>query len=298
MTRPGSLRRCAVTLVLAALTASSAEAYADAPMTKEMRAEQLFRAGEKSYDSGRYAEACSNFEESLKLGPKLGTLLNLALCHETVGKVATAWSEFQYGAAWAAQNNQRDRREFAVAHILSLEPRLPRVSLQLPAATTIATLDVDGDPLPEPRWYLPLYLDPGEHHVVVTSPGKKRSDVSFRVIASPNEQIVTIASLEDAGPAAPAAPSPEADPHAARRKTGYVLLGVGGAAFVTGAAFGVLAIAADDPDVKPKATIATLAFVAAGAAAAGGVWLVLSSRASGKVGVAPRPGGLSLVGTF
>lgn len=302
MTLPGGLRRCAVLCVVATAAASAREARADAPMTNEMKAEQLFRAGEKSYDSGKHAEACASFQESLKLGPKLGTLLNLALCHETVGKLATAWSEFHYGAAWAAQNGQRDRREFAVAHILSLEPRLPRVSLQLPAATAIATLEVDGEPLAEPRWYLPLYLDPGEHVVGVTAPGRKRSNVVFRVIASPNEQLVAIPPLEEdaaaSSPAPPSASAPAPDAQAGRRTAGYVLVGVGGAAFATGVAFGAITLASDDADVRPRAAVATIAFVAAGAAVAGGLWLVLSSRPSGRVGVAPQPAGLGLVGSF
>lgn len=300
----GSLRRCIAVALIAAGCASAREASAEGPMSNEMRAEQLFRAGEKAFDSGKHADACAKFQESLKLGPKLGTLLNLALCHETVGKVATAWSEFQYAAAWAAQNNQKDRREFAVTHILALEPRLPRVSLQLPAATAIASIDVDGEPLPEPRWYLPLYIDPGEHVVGVTAPGKKRSNVSFRVIATPNEQMVVIPPLLDDEGAAPAPPQPRPrvtppDRNVGRRTAGYVVLGVGGAAFLTGLGFGAAALSADDPDVKPKATVSILAFAGAGLLAASGAWLVLSSRPSGaRIGVAPRPGGLDLVGSF
>lgn len=291
-------RRFTVIAAVAVVTLSR-EAHADLPMSNEMKAEQLFRAGEKSYDSGKYAEACANFQESLKLGPKLGTLLNLALCHETVGKLATAWSEFQYGAAWAAQNNQKDRREFAVAHILSLEPRLPRVSLQLPAATAIATLDIDGEPLPEPRWYLPLYLDPGEHVVGVTAPGKKRSNVSFRVIASPNEQLVVIPALEDDPGAPPPPPKIGApDPHKGRRTGGYALLGIGGAAFATGLAFGMVAATGNETDAKPAATASVVSFLVAGGLVGTGVYLVLTSGPAGRVGVAPRPGGMGLVGTF
>ena len=276
-------------------------AHADAPMSNEMKAEQLFRAGEKNYDSGKYAEACTNFQDSLKLGPKLGTLLNLALCHETVGKLATAWSEFHYGAAWAAQNNQRDRREFAVAHILSLETRLPRVSLQLPAATAIATIDIDGEPLAEQRWYLPLYLDPGEHVVAVTAPGKKRSNVSFRVVASPNEQLVVIPALADddgLGPPPPSAKGAPPDPNKGKRTTGYVLLGVSGFAFLGGLGLAAVALSSNDADVKGPATASTIAFAASGLAAGAGLYLVLSSGPAGRVGVAPRPGGLGFVGTF
>jgi hypothetical protein len=214
------------------------------PLSNEQRAEQLFRAGEKKFDTGQHAEACVDFERSLRLGPKLGTLLNLALCHETVGKVATAWREFQHASAWAALNNQRDRHEFAVQHVLALESRLPRVVLQLPLDRAMASLEVDGEPLPEPRWNLPVYLDPGEHAVAVSAPGKRRATVTFRVSLSPTEQIVVVPPLADEGPARaaqpPGAPRDDAGP---MRPVGIGLLAVGGAAVVTGLVLGGLSLA-------------------------------------------------------
>lgn len=279
-------------LGVAAAAGTSRQARADAPMSNETKAEQLFRAGEKNYDSGHHAEACANFQESLRIAPKLGTLLNLALCHETIGKVATAWSEFHHGAAWSAQNNQRDRHEFAMQHILALEPRLPRVTLHLPAATAFESIEIDGGPLPEPRWYLPLYLDPGDHTVAVRAPGKRRSDASFRVVAAGSEQMVAVPSLEDDDGAAPARPrgKPGPSPSNGRKPVGYVLLGTGGVAFAGGLVFGVMALTGSDADVRSNATLSTVTLAIAGAATAGGLWLVLSSAGT-RVGLSPRPGG-------
>src|SRR5438128_11228376 len=116
MTRPRRALRSTVlrggvvaALVLASSFASAQEAPSAA--SNEMRAEYLFRTGEKKFDAGKYAEACADFSESLRLGPKLGTLLNLALCHEMVGKYATAWSEWNHGAVWATENGQKDRHD-------------------------------------------------------------------------------------------------------------------------------------------------------------------------------------------
>ncbi len=298
-------------------------------MSNEMRAEYLFRTGEKKFDSGQYSEACNDFSESLRLGPKLGTLLNLALCHETVGKPATAWGEYHHGAAWAAQNGQKDRHDFALAHALALETKLPRVLLQLPRESAIGAVDVDGEPLPDSRWYLPVFLDPGEHSVTISAPGKQRTTVKFRVINSPTEQLVNVPALADdvaLEPKPKPLPVPASDPDHTRRVTGAALLVAGGAGLALGVTFGILAIVKRDDigsrcadvrctvdgaetyrDARTDATVSTVStLIGLGAGAVGG-WLFFSSRPASprstpraKVGVVPRPGGaeLGLGGVF
>lgn len=230
------MKTAARALSIAASIAASTAARADEPrpMSNEMRAEQLFRSGEAKYDAGKHAEACVDFDASLKLAPRLGTLLNVALCHETTGKLATAWAEFHHAAAWAAQNNQRDRRDYAMHHIASIEPRLPRVALQLPVTRAISSIELDGEPLPEQRWYLPLFLDPGEHAVAVTAPGKERTTVRFRVIDSPTEQIVVVPSLADDTKVAESA----APPTRAEGMPTWAVVGIGAGAFLAGALLG------------------------------------------------------------
>jgi hypothetical protein len=241
-------------------------------MSTEGRATQLFLSGEKKFDGGDYTGACNDFAESLKLGPKLGTLLNLALCHETVGKLVTAWSEFSHGAAWASQNNQRDRLEFATAHIRTLEPKLPRIVLQLPSDRALESLDLDGEPVPEQRWYLPLYLDAGEHHIAATAPGKMRTSVVFRVTNSPTDQLVLIPNLAD-DERIQAAKEPKVDP--LRRPLGLAGLGLGIGGFALGTTFGVLAATRDTASAsKTDATVATLSFVGGAVFGIVGAWLL------------------------
>ncbi len=279
-------------VVMTVLTERDASADEPRPMSNEMRAEQLFRAGEKKFDAGKHAEACVDFAASLKLAPRLGTLLNVALCHETTGKLASAWAEFHHASAWAAQNNQKERREYAMQHIAAIEPRLPRVGLQLPVTSAISNIDLDGEPLPEQRWYLPLYLDPGEHSIAVTAPGKQRTTVSFRVVDSPTEQLVVVPALLDE-------PKLKADGTKAPEKSeglplaGLILVGIGAAGIVTGATFGAIAIAGEDADAKGPATISTIAFGAGALALAAGGWVLLSSRPSG-----PRVSALGFATSF
>ena len=303
---------------------SASAQLAPAGVSNELRAEYLFRTGEKKFDSGQYAEACADFSESLRLGPKLGTLLNLALCHETIGKTATAWSEFHHGAAWAAQNNQRDRHDFAMQHAVALETKLPRVLLQLPKDGAITSVDIDGEPLPDSRWYLPVFLDPGEHSLTLSAPGKQRGTVKFRVINSPTEQLVAVPTLADDVAAVPP-PPPKliagSDPDGPRRMAGLVTMGAGAAGVLVGLTYGVLAIdkrgdigarcsgdrcteegAQIYRDAQGRATVATVATLLGLAAGAVGGWIYFSSYPAipARVGVRPRLDGVDLGvgGTF
>ena len=308
----------AVALGLTLGDVGQAHAQSGSGLSNEMRAEYLFRTGEKKFDSGQYAEACADFTESLRLGPKLGTLLNLALCHETIGKTATAWSEFHHGAAWAAQNGQRDRHDFAMQHAVALETKLPRVLLQLPKDGAIASVDVDGEPLPDSRWYLPVFLDPGEHSLTLGAPGKQRGTVKFRVINSPTEQLVNVPTLSDDAALVPPPPPkiiPGSDPDRTRRLAGLVTFGVGAAGMLVGLTFGALAIdrrgdigtrcAADRctpegaeiyREAQDHATIAAVATIVGTAAAAVGAWVYFSSYPAvpARVGIRPRPDGAEL----
>src|SRR5690606_7132179 len=58
-----------VVMTLAAPAAAEPDAAAPPPLSTDRRAEQLFRSGEKKFDSGDHAGACVDFAESLKLAP-------------------------------------------------------------------------------------------------------------------------------------------------------------------------------------------------------------------------------------
>ena len=261
------------------IRAGAQEPPAPSPSANDTRADQLFKLAEKKFDSGRFAEACNDWELSLRLGPKLGTLLNLALCHETIGRLATAWAEYNHATAWASQNGQKDRHDFALQHALALETRLPRVVFQLPMDRAFASIEIDGEPVPVPKVYLPQYLDPGEHTVAVTAPGKKRSSTSFRVVGSGSEQIVVVPSLEDevAKVFAPNPPQILVDDHATRRGIGWVTLGVGAAAAIGGAVYGIISVDKKNDDA---ARLAAVTMAVGLLAATAGTALVVTSKST------------------
>src|SRR5580698_8378696 len=71
----------------------------------------LFEDGRRLMGENKFAEACPKLEESQRLDPGMGTLYNLSVCFEAVGKIASAWVGFRdvAGQALASGQAQRER---------------------------------------------------------------------------------------------------------------------------------------------------------------------------------------------
>src|SRR5580700_10511500 len=82
---------------------------------------------------GDYVNACPLFEASYKADPALGAQLNMADCHEHVGKTATAWAEFD-DAANKGQRNGDQRAAYARGRADALLPKLAHLTVKPPSA--------------------------------------------------------------------------------------------------------------------------------------------------------------------
>jgi hypothetical protein len=130
-------------------------------------AEALFRAGKALADQHRYAEACPKLQASLELDPALGTLLNLADCHEHVGAVATAWGEWTLGASRARRKGDAARAELSQRRADGLESRLPKLRIVARGKADGLAILRDDAPVPAGMMGEELPVDPGRHTVVV-----------------------------------------------------------------------------------------------------------------------------------
>jgi len=157
----------------------------------------------------RFDEACPKLAESQRLDPKLGTLLNLAVCHEQQGRTATAWAEYTSAAAIARRDGQREREDFARKQATALDKRLARVILSVSAADPNLAVKLDGQMMTAAVYGVPLPVDPGPHHVTATAPGKASWQTSIDVPAQPGEILVPIPPL---APAEVKEPLPQAPP--------------------------------------------------------------------------------------
>jgi hypothetical protein len=231
-------------LSLVALLAALAPAAARAQTRDPAAAEALFREGRALSDAGDIAGACAKFRESDRLDPAIGTTFNIADCEERLGHVARAWTLFDEVAQRLPATDKR--RGVAQQRAAALEPRLPKLSVRLAAdAPADARVVRDGVELGSASLGTPLPVDPGEHVVVVSAPG--RAERSFKIIVSERE----IRALDvDVGELAPSTSPGHIDiktetpptPAKSSPTLGYVLGGIGVAGFVTGAVAGVLVL--------------------------------------------------------
>src|SRR5256885_1547996 len=105
-------------------------------------AQALFDEARELLAAGKYPEACRKFAESQRLDPGGGPVLNLALCHEKEGKIATAWADFREALGAARRDRRAERENLAREHLETLEPRLPRLTVRVASDARVeVTLD-------------------------------------------------------------------------------------------------------------------------------------------------------------
>jgi hypothetical protein len=146
---------------VALVVVACAVAVPSVAIADKAAAEVAFAEAKRLIAAGKIAEACPKFELSHNQDPQLGTLLNLADCHEQVGKLASAWAEFR--AAMELARNRGDTREaFARERSERLASRISRLVLTVrgDAAGVRVKLD-DRDVTALLGVAIPL--DPGEH---------------------------------------------------------------------------------------------------------------------------------------
>ncbi len=129
-------------------------------------ADRMFREAKKAMEAGDYPRACPLFEESQRLDPGGGTLMNLGLCQEKLGKLATAQKTFELAASRAKSDGRADRLGEAHAHLAALGPRVPTLTLVTARSNQDRPhVTVDGRAILPEELGQKLALDPGPHSV-------------------------------------------------------------------------------------------------------------------------------------
>jgi hypothetical protein len=237
--------------VLTALLATDAIAQPSAE--DRAVAESLFRDAKRLMDEQKFPDACRKLEESQRLDPAAGTALNLAVCHEKEGRIATAWGEFMTALAQARRDGRPERESLARERIQAIEPQLPRLVIEVPAAARVPGLQVmrNGTALNAGGWDTAIPVDPGDVHIEANAPDYKKWTTTIKVELAKTER-VTIPKLVYSPAPKPTVTAPVATgsapvldkgppPGPGQKIAGAVIGGLGLVSVGVGAYFGVLA---------------------------------------------------------
>ena len=323
----------ALLLSLSLLSAARPAAAQPAPADLAA-AEALFNEAHRLLEAGKLDEACPRFLESHRLDPAAGTLLNLGDCYERAGLTASAWGAFQEALSLARRTADALRAAEAERRASALEPRLSRLTIQVPAQPAPRDLQItrDGRQIGPGLWGTAVPVDPGEHAVEAGARGHETWRGKVTVPPGAGTTVITVPALRPLQ-AQPPPPAPPAPPQSARfwsaqRVAGAALGGAGLVAGVAGAVFGGRAAARmsdsealcrkGEPDrcqaqglslreeADSAATASNVAFAIGGIALAGGV-LLFATAGLGKdraattavrVGATPRGASMSLSGRW
>jgi hypothetical protein len=199
--------RAAGFAIAALVIATSNAAHAD----EGNRADKLFAEGRSLMEAARFDEACAKFAESQRAKPSMGTLLNLGLCNEKGGRLASAVEAYR-DATLAATKSAIDVKRVALAkeRIAALEPRVPRVAVALADESTKTTVSLGSRVLTRAELGAAVLVDPGELNVSATAEGYTPWQTRLTLTANGAITNVVVPKLEPIG--ANAAPPPPPPP--------------------------------------------------------------------------------------
>lgn len=308
-----ALRRTAGAVVMG-IVFSPLVARAEPTAQDKALAETLFRDGRSLMQAGKLAEGCTKLADSQHLDPQMGTLLNLALCQEQQGKTASAWAAF-VEVSDGSRASEPARAQFAKKHADDLEKKLSMVKLKIDPKTS-DRVAVDGRVIAPSALGAAFPLDPGDHAVDVSAPGKIAFHTTVKVPLGPSTTDVAVPPLGDESAATPppagtppVTPPPKEEPTGSSKRTiGFVLGGVGIVGIGVGTAFGIMTLSkksdADalcqgdkckqegldlDSEAMTSAVISTIGFGVGIVGLGVGTYLVLTSKPSSTTGITVAP---------
>ncbi|MFO0554920.1 MAG: tetratricopeptide repeat protein [Polyangiaceae bacterium] len=262
-------------------------------------AQSLFDAGRELLTAGRHEEAYAKFEESFRIDPSAGTLLNMGQCLEGMGKIASAWATYKRAVSLGKTKNQPRQVTAGEQLAAALEPRLPKVVVTVEKPVPGLVVKHGDVSMGEASWGVPTAIDPGKIEIRAEAPDYEPWSTTLEFEEGATVPITVPALVarpkkhEENPPVVPVTPDGSRD---ALLYSGIAIGGLGIAALAVGATFGALTLAdastaRDDPTLCPndrctaagldfieaarvKAAVSTGTLVGGGVLAAAGIVLV------------------------
>ena len=191
-------------LVAAMLVSTSALAQSQDVVS----AEALFIQGRDLMQQGKFAQACPKFAASQRLDPAVGTLLNLGDCYEKNGQIASAWARFREAQTMAQRQGRADRERIARERADGLEPKLPKLDIELSQQSVDVEIKRDGNVIDPGQLGSHVPVDPGKHTVEATARGRKPWSTTVDVTGNLTVRVPVLepdwpSRMDQVGPSSP-----------------------------------------------------------------------------------------------
>ncbi|MEO8703475.1 MAG: hypothetical protein ABI867_25735 [Kofleriaceae bacterium] len=192
------------------------------------QADKLFKQAVELRDKDP-AKACALFEQALGFNPQaIGTRLNVALCDERLGRIASAVEKFSEVADRARDQKLDEYLRVAEERLAVLTPDVPFLTITLVAPAPETTVVIDDRVIAADK-LAKLAVDPGDRVVVVSAPGRVAYRTTVRVLKR------STATLE-----IPAL-APSVIVKSSRRTVAVIAMATGGGLVLTGVVLGLVA---------------------------------------------------------
>jgi hypothetical protein len=227
-------------IALALTIGQSSGARAEEP---PLTGEELFRKGRVAMGEENYDLAFHYFEQSQRVDPALGTLLNMAVCDEKQGRIGAALARMRDALIQAPPTDKR--RTLISGRIVELEKRLARLTLRYDASMGGGvTVAIDGRQIERAELGKELLLDPGPHQLKCAGPRGELCAQSFTLSAGETAERPLVITLPAPVPNVPAPTETKAPPPPSTRGStlAYGLGALGIAGIGVGLAAGLVVI--------------------------------------------------------
>jgi tetratricopeptide (TPR) repeat protein len=255
--------------------------------TPQQQADKLFAEGRTLLTVQKDSKAaCEKFEAAIKLdSTATGTMLNLGLCYENLGKYATSIKWFRKAQAAASENKLTEYENAAKEHTVTLSPKVSTLKIVVDGPPE-AEIRIDGERV-DATTFGRVEVDPGSHEIVGRAPGRKKVVQSVEVNDANKDASVTVALNEPAVPV-------YVDRGEGRRRGALILGGAGVVALAFTGVYGYIEkknyedLTETDPAVYNAARdrlkyIGTTVFIVGCGAVAAGVILYLTAPGKEQV---------------
>jgi hypothetical protein len=210
MSCPHRTHAALIVLAGALVTASSPAAPTDAIE----HARQLFGQAEADEDAERWLAALDKLHAVAQVKLTAGVRYHLALCEQHLGQLARALDDYRAAEDQARFEGAKDVLRLVGKQLVTLEPRVPRLTVHVVPPLASASVKLDGDPLPSGPAGAAIPVDPGVHHIEVNAPGRSPSaaDITLQEHEARTVELPLGEPVPSSGRGSSATPTPTPTP--------------------------------------------------------------------------------------